>query len=116
MSYALAKTQVEAIQAACRQHQVQRMHLFGSALRAVFDLERQLLQITGKPVDLVMADAVRNPYVYVRADSEATKLLIYDAQPCRGIPRLTLLMSLTQARPSKTRLRASALMITATAA
>jgi|694.fasta_scaffold131226_2 predicted nucleotidyltransferase len=70
------------------QSQVQRMHQFGSALRAdfnpntsyldllvefkpidpkelvrdYFDLELQLMAITGKPVDLVMADAVRNPY------------------------------------------------------
>ena len=46
---------------------------------AYFDLERQLLEITGKPVDLVMADAVRNRYV--RADIEATKQLIYEAGP-----------------------------------
>lgn len=101
----LTKPQLAAITAACRQHQVQRMHLFGSALRAdfdpnssdldllvefkaidptqlvraYFDLERQLLEITGKPVDLVMADAVRNRYV--RADIEATKQLIYEAGP-----------------------------------
>jgi hypothetical protein len=41
------------------------MHLFGSALRADFDL--------------VMADAVRNRYV--RADIEAKKQLIYQADP-----------------------------------
>ena len=81
------------------------MHVFGSALRAdfdptrsdldllvefkaieptqlvraYFDLERQLLEITGKPVDLVMADAVRNRCV--RADIDATKQLIYEARP-----------------------------------
>jgi predicted nucleotidyltransferase len=48
-------------------------------VRAYFDLERQLLEITGKQVDLVMADAVRNRYV--RADIEATKQLIYEAGP-----------------------------------
>jgi predicted nucleotidyltransferase len=81
------------------------MHVFGSALRAdfepirsdldllvkfkaidprqlvraYFNLVRQLLEITGKPVDLVMADAVRNRSV--RADIEATKQLIYEAGP-----------------------------------
>ena len=103
MSLALAQPQLDAIAAACRQHQVQRMHLFGSALRddfdpgrsdldllvefqpidpgalvqAYFGLEQQLAAITGKPVDLVMADAVRNPYV--RRDIEASKQLIYEA-------------------------------------
>ncbi len=67
----LSEAQLAVITAASRQHQVQRMHGFGSALRADFDLERQLLEITGKPVDLVMADAVRNRYV--RAAIEATK-------------------------------------------
>jgi len=105
MTIALAQPQLDAIAAACRLHQVQRMHLFGSALRAdfdpnssdldllvefqaidptqlvraYFDLERQLIAITGKPVDLVMEDAVRNPYI--RADIEATKQLIYEAGP-----------------------------------
>jgi uncharacterized protein len=103
MSLSIAQPQLEAIAAACRQHQVQRMHLFGSALRddfdlshsdldllvefqpiepgalvqAYFGLEQQLASITGRPVDLVMADAVRNPYV--RRDIEASKQLIYEA-------------------------------------
>jgi predicted nucleotidyltransferase len=47
--------------------------------RVYLDLERQLLEITGRPVDLVMADAVRNRYV--RADIEAKKQLIYEAEP-----------------------------------
>lgn len=101
MSFVLAKLQLDAIADACREHQVLRMHLFGSAVRndfdpsrsdldmlvefqtiesgalvqAYFGLERQLAVITGKPVDLVMADAVRNPYV--RRDIEASKRLIY---------------------------------------
>lgn len=74
-----SEPQLAAITTACSLHQVQRMHVFGSALRADFDLERQLLEITGKPVDLVMADAVRNRYV--RADIDATKQLIYEAGP-----------------------------------
>ena len=103
MSLLLAQPQLDAIAEACRQHQVQRMHLFGSALRndfdpscsdldllvefqpiepgalvqAYFGLEQELAVITGKPVDLVMADAVRNPYV--RRDIEASKRLIYEA-------------------------------------
>lgn len=103
MSLALAQPQLDAIADACRQYQVLRMHLFGSALRddfdpsrsdldllvefqpiesgalvqAYFGLERQLASITGKSVDLVMADAVSNPYV--RRDIEASKRLIYEA-------------------------------------
>lgn len=103
MSLVLAQSQRDAIAAACQQHQVLRMHLFGSALRddfdpgrsdldllvefqpiepgalvsAYFGLEHQLASITGQTVDLVMADAVRNPYV--RRDIEASKRLIYEA-------------------------------------
>ena len=49
----------------------------GDLVQAYFGLERQLASITGQPVDLVMADAVRNPYV--RRDIEASKQLIYEA-------------------------------------
>jgi predicted nucleotidyltransferase len=105
MSLVLAQPQLDAIAAACRRHQVLRMHLFGSALRddfvpshsdldvlvefqaiepgdlvkAYFDLEGQLASITGQSVDLVMADAIRNPYV--RRDIEASKQLLYEAAP-----------------------------------
>jgi predicted nucleotidyltransferase len=97
MGHPLAQPQLDAIAAACQQHQVRRMHLFGSVLRdgfdptrsdldrlvefqliepgplveAYFGLEQQLASITGQSVDLVMADAVRNPYV--RRDIEASK-------------------------------------------
>ena len=103
MSLTLAQPQLDAIAVACRQHRVLRMHLFGSVLRddfdpsrsdldllvefqpidpgalvgAYFGLERQLAAITGQRVDLVMADAVRNPYV--RADIDATRQVIYEA-------------------------------------
>jgi predicted nucleotidyltransferase len=103
MTTALAPNQLEAIASSCRRHRVARMHLFGSALRddyqpglsdldilvefqalepsdlvdAYFGLERQLSAIIGLPVDLVMADAIRNPYV--RADIEASKRLIDEA-------------------------------------
>ena len=105
MSLVLAQLQLDAIAAACRRHQVLRMHLFGSALRddfdpsrsdldllvefepiepaalvkAYFDLEGQLALITGKSVDLVMADAIRNPYV--QREIDASKRLLYEAAP-----------------------------------
>ena len=101
MSLALAKPQLDAIADACRQHQVLRMHLFGSALRndfdpsrsdldllvefqtidpgalvaAYFGLERQLAAITGQPVNLVIADAERNHCE--RGIIDASKQLIY---------------------------------------
>lgn len=103
MDLVLRQPQLDAISAACQQHRVLRMYLFGSALhddfdpgrsdldllvefqpiepsalvRAYFGLEQQLASITGQTVDLVMADAVRNPYV--RRDIEASKRLIYEA-------------------------------------
>ena len=103
MGHHVPQPQLDAIAEACRRHQVLRMHLFGSALRddfdpkrsdldllvefqpiepgllvqAYFSLEQQLAAITGKPIDLVMADAVRNPYV--RREIETSKQLIYEA-------------------------------------
>ena len=99
----LSQPQLAAIVDACQQHRVARLHACGSVLRpdyrpgesdldllvefqpiepaalvqAYFGLEQQLASITGQPVDLVMADAVRNPYV--RRDIEASKQLIYEA-------------------------------------
>ncbi len=99
----LTKPQLAVITAACSQHHVSRLYLFGSLLRpdyrpgqsdidplvefqplepselvdAYFGLEEQLTGSLGTPVDLVMADAVRNPYV--RRDIEASKQLIYEA-------------------------------------
>jgi N-acyl-D-aspartate/D-glutamate deacylase len=55
MSLALAQPQLDPIADACRQHQVLRMHLFGSALRDDFDP--------------------------TRSDIEASKRLIYEACP-----------------------------------
>ena len=103
MSLALAQPQLDAIAAACRRHQVLRLQLFGSALRddfnpshsdldllvefqpiapaalvkADFDLEGQLASITGQIVDLVMADAIRNPYL--QRDIEVSRRLLYAA-------------------------------------
>lgn len=76
-----------AISRICQRHGVARLRLFGSALKDTFDPERsdidflvnfqpdavrtfralielraELEQVVGRPVDLVDADAVRNPY------------------------------------------------------
>ena len=100
---ALSKPQRMAIANACRRHHVARLHAFGSLLRpdyrpgesdidllvefeslqpsdlveAYFGLEQQLNESLGSAVDLVMATAVRNPFV--RADIDASKQLIYAA-------------------------------------
>jgi uncharacterized protein len=77
----------EAIATACRAHSVSRLTIFGSATSARFDIERSdvdflvefapgsddafgdyfglkedLESLLGRPVDLVMANAVRNPH------------------------------------------------------
>ena len=101
MTSAIAPNQLASIAAACRQHHVARLHVFGSVLRpdyrpgssdidllvefedlhptdlveAYFGLEQQLTESMGHAIDLVMADAVRNPFV--RADIEASKQFIY---------------------------------------
>ncbi len=101
MTSALAPNQLASIAAECRQHHVARLHVFGAVLRpdyrpgssdidllvefedllptdlveAYFGLEQQLTESMGHAIDLVMADAVRNPFV--RADIEASKQLIY---------------------------------------
>jgi len=93
----------QAIVQACRRFGVARMYVFGSALRddfspgtsdidllvefsdmspfelvdAYFDLLEELRGILGEPVDLVMADAVKNRYI--AADIERTKQLLYAA-------------------------------------
>ena len=99
----LSEAQLAAISAACRQHHVARLYLFGSLLRpdyrhgesdidllvefealqpselvdAYFGLEEQLTDSLGTVVDLVMATARRNPIV--QADIDATRQLIYAA-------------------------------------
>jgi predicted nucleotidyltransferase len=92
-----------AIAQACHRHGVARMYVFGSALRddfrpgesdidllveframapheladAYFDLLDELRAVLGAPVDLVMADAVKNRYI--AADIELTKRVLYAA-------------------------------------
>ncbi|MBM5825653.1 MAG: hypothetical protein FJ054_09905 [Cyanobacteria bacterium M_surface_10_m2_119] len=99
----LTKPQLAVITAACSQHHVSRLYVFGSLLRpdyrpgqsdidllvefqpleptelvdAYFGLEEQLTGSLGTPVDLVMASARRNPIV--QADIDATKQLLYAA-------------------------------------
>ena len=103
MTLALAQPQLEAITAACRKHHVARLHAFGSVLRpdyrpgesdidllveflpmdasklyrAYFALLNDLRQGLAARVDLVMADAVRNPIVMQAID--ASKEQIYAA-------------------------------------
>ena len=93
----------EQVTALCRQYQVQRLELFGSALREDFNLDRSDLDFlvefeplpTGRyaktyfgflaaleglfqrPVDLVVASAIRNPYF--RESVERNKTLLYAA-------------------------------------
>ncbi len=99
----LTKPQLAIITAACSQHHVSRLYLFGSLLRpdyrpgqsdidllvefqplaptelvdAYFGLEEQLADSLSTGVDLVMATARRNPIV--QADIDVTKRLLYAA-------------------------------------
>jgi hypothetical protein len=87
----------------CRRYQVRRLYLFGSALRADFDFDRsdldflvefdeppdgraarqyfgllgELRVLFGRPVDLVDADAIRNPWF--RKSLEATRRELFAA-------------------------------------
>lgn len=87
----------------CRRHHVQRLDVFGSATRAdfdaahsdidflvefdaaapanlfdaFFDLRQQLSALLGRPVDLVMPSALRNPYV--KASIETSREPLYAA-------------------------------------
>lgn len=103
MSLALAQPQLDAIADACRRHHVARLDAFGSVLRsdyrhgesdidllvefqpldpaslykAYFALLNDLRLGLASRVDLVMADAVRNPYV--KQTIEASRQQIYAA-------------------------------------
>lgn len=93
----------QQIQGLCRRFHVRRLEMFGSALRddfdparsdvdflvefdtgtdinafeAYFDLRRQLSELLGRPVDLLMPSTIRNPHV--RASIEAHRESIYVA-------------------------------------
>ena len=103
MPLALSQTQLDAISAACRRHHVMRLHAFGSVLRpdyrpgesdidllvefelcdartlyrSYFALLNELRQGVGGEVDLVMNDAITNPYIIKTI--EASKKEIYAA-------------------------------------
>lgn len=89
----------DAIASLCREHGVSRLRLFGSALTerfnpqhsdvdflvefdsqtldvfdAYFGLKEDLEALLGRPVDLVMADAVANPYFAKSALASAEEL------------------------------------------
>ncbi len=92
-----------AIAQLCRDHHVQRLELFGSAATgkdrpeksdvdflvefdqlpaggyadAYFDLLESLQRLFGRPVDLVVASAIKNPYF--REAVERSKTLLYAA-------------------------------------
>jgi len=93
----------QVIAQACRRFRVARMYVFGSALRddfvpdasdidllvefedmspfelvdAYFGLLAELERILDRPVDLVMADAIKNRYI--AQDIERTRRLLYAA-------------------------------------
>ncbi len=97
----LVAQHLDAIRALCREFGVTRLELFGSAATAAFDpdrsdvdfiveyppdyefglwltryfeLQERLSALLGRPVDLVMADAPRNPYV-IQSINETRQLL-----------------------------------------
>lgn len=67
----LAQSQIDTIIAACQRHHVASLH------RTYFALLNELRQDLGSPVDLVIADAVRNPYI--RKTIKASKQQLYAA-------------------------------------
>jgi len=98
---ALTTQQIEAIRSLCREYQVSRLELFGSATRADFDpdcsdidilvefaagtdlgpwlarffeLQAHLEAVLGRKVDLVMANGLRNPHL-LRSINQDRQLL-----------------------------------------
>ena len=102
MNAAIVAHQPE-IKKLCREFHVQRLELFGSALKAGFDPERsdvdflvefaplppsayavaffgfkaEMEQLLKRPVDLVVASAIRNPYF--QQSVQQSKTLLYAA-------------------------------------
>ena len=101
--HSIIKEQASALTELCRRFHVRRLALFGSSLtrhfdpqssdldflvefeaipagqrsRTYFGLLEQLEALFGRPVDLVEASAVRNPYV--KRQIEATQETLYGA-------------------------------------
>ena len=99
----LVQERVDDIRRLCEKYRVRRLEIFGSGLEdrfdpeksdldflvefeelprgkradAYFDLMDELQNLFGRPVDLVMASAVRNRYF--RQQLEATKVPLYAA-------------------------------------
>lgn len=98
----IVESKRQAVADLCRRSGVKRLEVFGSATRddfdvvssdvdllvefdntaqqslsAFFDLKDALEQIFSRPVDLVMPNAVRNPYV--RAAIDRDRQVFYDA-------------------------------------
>lgn len=87
-----------AVAALCRRLGVRRLDLFGSALTAdfrpdsdvdvlvefdrsggdlfnrYFELKEQLEKLVSRPVDLVMADAIKNPYFKAAVEAQREQL------------------------------------------
>lgn len=100
---AVLENRLDAISALCRKYNVARLYAFGSALRddfrpgesdvdllvefapmdgyeraqAYFDMVEELEAALDTRVDLVMAGAVKNPYI--SAEIERTKQMLYAA-------------------------------------
>jgi predicted nucleotidyltransferase len=103
MTSAPAPNQIEAIDSACRRQRVARLHAFDSVLgldfrpcesdidllvefqpdepaslyKTYFSLLNELRQTLTAPIDLVMVEAIRNPYA--KASIEASKQELYAA-------------------------------------
>jgi predicted nucleotidyltransferase len=99
----IVETQLIELRNLCRQFHVRRLDLFGSAVRGAFDPERSdvdfvvefeqnapgkaldayfnlkeaLEKLLGRPVDLLMAGAIENPYL--RASIERSRETVYAA-------------------------------------
>ena len=97
----LIEHHLDAIRALCREFEVSRLEIFGSAatddfdpdrsdvdflvefapetdlgpwMKRYFDLKERLEQLLGRPVDLVMVGALRNPY-FIRSVNESRQVL-----------------------------------------
>lgn len=95
------ESNIEAIRDLCREFGVARLEIFGSATGAAFDpersdvdflveylpntdlgpwmtryfeLEERLAELLGRPVDLVMVGALRNPY-FIQSVNDSRRLL-----------------------------------------
>jgi uncharacterized protein len=101
----LIKDNIDKIQSVCKKYSVKSLYLFGSAANDdqfrpesdidflvdyfknddglsvqgfdYFDLMFSLEDITGRKIDLVVSDAVRNPYFKQKMDNQ--KILLYAA-------------------------------------